>query len=126
MKTQITFLSVLGIVFFCSVACAEFVVIDEAHIFVDPLQVILENKFIDPASIVVSDSTGLAIYTENDDYTIAQINDWTELHPTPFGVDLPNITDGQTLLVDYVFIPEPTALSLLLFPLFIFFRKRKK
>ncbi|MHC4271685.1 MAG: hypothetical protein ACYST2_05175, partial [Planctomycetota bacterium] len=54
-----------------------------------------------------TDSTGLDIYTEGDDYTIEQINGRTRLHLTTLGLIPPNITDGQEVLVDYNFFIEP-------------------
>jgi hypothetical protein len=83
------------------------IVIDESHIFTDPLPVILDRVNIDPTTIVVTDSTGLDVYTEGDDYTIEQINGRTRLHLTTLGLIPPNITDGQEVLVDYNFFIEP-------------------
>ena len=83
------------------------VVIDESHVFTDPLPITLDRANIDTSSIVVTDSTGLNIYTLGDDYTITEINGRVRLNPTILGSIPPNITDGQTLLVDYNFFTSP-------------------
>jgi len=83
------------------------VVIDESHAFTDPLPITLDRVNIDASSIVVTDSTGLNIYTLGDDYTITEINGRVRLNPTILGSIPPNITDGQTLLVDYNFFTSP-------------------
>ncbi len=63
----------------------------------------LDERNIDVSSIVVTDSTGTEVYTEGDDYIITVVDDWIEIRVTDLGVDLPNITDGQSLLIDYTF-----------------------
>jgi hypothetical protein len=83
------------------------VVIDESHIFTDPLAVTLNRVNIDTSTIVVTDSTGLNIYTEGDDYTITEINGRVQLNMTTLGTVPPNVTDGQEILVDYNFFIEP-------------------
>jgi len=83
------------------------VAIDESHIFTDPLPVTLNRVNVDTSTIVVTDSTGLSIYTEGDDYTITEINGRVQLNVTTLGVAPPNVTDGQELLVDYNFFIEP-------------------
>ncbi len=83
------------------------VVIDESHIFNDPLPVTLNRVNIDTSTIVVTDSTGLDVYTEGDDYTITEFDGRVQLNVTTLGIAPPNITDGQELLVDYNFFIEP-------------------
>jgi hypothetical protein len=83
------------------------VVIDESHIFNDPLPVTLNRVNVDTSTIVVTDSTGLNVYTEGDDYTIAEFNGRVRLNVTTLGIAPPNVTDGQELLVDYNFFIEP-------------------
>lgn len=83
------------------------VAIDESHIFTDPLPVTLNRVNVDTSTIVVTDSTGLNIYTEGDDYTITEINGRVQLNVTTLGIAPPNVTDGQELLVDYNFFIEP-------------------
>ncbi|MHC4119424.1 MAG: hypothetical protein ACYSWO_18165 [Planctomycetota bacterium] len=83
------------------------VVIDESHIFIDPLPITLNRVNIDTSTIVVTDSTGLDTYTEGDDYTITEFNGRVQLNMTTLGVIPPNVTDGQEVLVDYNFFIEP-------------------
>jgi len=81
------------------------IVTDESHIVNDPFPVTLNNTNIDTSSIVVTDSTGLYTYTLGDDYTIEEINGQVRLEIIIPGTTLPNISDGQEILVDYkVFI----------------------
>lgn len=83
------------------------VVIDESHVFTDPLPITLDRVNIDTSSIVVTDSTGLNLYTFGDDYTYTEINGRVRLFVTTLGTTPPNISDGQTLLVDYNFFTTP-------------------
>ena len=76
------------------------VVIDESHIFTDPLAITLNRVNIDTSTIVVTDSTGLNTYTEGDDYTITEINGRVQLNMTTLGTVPPNVMDGQEILVD--------------------------
>lgn len=78
-----------------------FPVVDESHIFNDPFPFKLNERNVDTATIVITDVTGLLIYTEGDDYTVTVIGDEVEIQPTTLGSVFPNISDGQTLLVDY-------------------------
>lgn len=78
-------------------------VIDESHIFIDPFPFTLNERNVDIASIVVTDVTGLLVYTEGDDYSIAQIGDQVEITAKTLGTEFPNIIDGQMLLVDYLY-----------------------
>lgn len=83
------------------------VVIDESHIFTDPLPITLDRVNIDTSTIVVTDSSGLNIYTLGDDYTFTEINGRIQLNMTTLGVVPPNVTDGQEIYVDYNFFIEP-------------------
>jgi hypothetical protein len=83
------------------------IVTDEQHIVNDPLPVILNSTNIDTSSIVVTDSTGLFIYTQGDDYIIEEINGQVQLEIIIPGSNLPNISDGQVILVDYKVLIEP-------------------
>jgi len=83
------------------------IVIDESHIFTDPLPVTLDRVNIDTSTIVVTDNTGLNVYTLGDDYTIAEINGRVRLNITTLGAIPPNVSDGQEILVDYTFFIEP-------------------
>ncbi len=83
------------------------IVTDESHIVNDPLPVILNRTNIDISSIVVTDSTGAYTYTRGDDYTIEEINGQIQLEIQIPGGTLPNISDGQKILVDYKVFIEP-------------------
>lgn len=83
------------------------IVIDESHIFIDPLPIALDRVNIDTSTIVVTNNTGLDTYTEGDDYTITEINGRVQLNMTTLGINPPNVTDGQEILVDYNFFIEP-------------------
>jgi hypothetical protein len=83
------------------------IVTDESHTVNDPLPVILNRTNIDTSSIVVTDSTGLYTYTLGDDYTIEEINGKAQLEIIIPGTTLPNISDGQEILVDYKVFIEP-------------------
>lgn len=82
------------------------VVIDESHVFNDPFAITLEQTNIDLTTIVVTDSTGFEVYSEGDDYTVMFVSGRVQLDVTPLGTDLPNIDDGQELLIDYTFAPD--------------------
>jgi len=83
------------------------VVIDESHIFTDPLPITLDRVNIDTSSIVVTDNTGLNIYTLGDDYTVMEINGRIQLNMTTLGVVPPNVSNRQEIYVDYNFFIEP-------------------
>ncbi|RKY09700.1 MAG: hypothetical protein DRP66_01540 [Planctomycetota bacterium] len=78
----------------------------ESHIFDedDPNPVTLERRNIVVDSIVVTDSTGTEIYTEgiDGDYTVREVDGRIELTVYPLDDTLPNISDGQEILVDYL------------------------
>ena len=83
------------------------IVTDESHIVNDPLPVILNRMNIDTSSIVVTDSTGLFTYTPGDDYIIEEINGQVQLEIIIPVTNLPNIIDGQEILVDYKVLIQP-------------------
>jgi hypothetical protein len=83
------------------------VVIDESHIFTDPLPITLDRVNIDTSSILVTDNTGLNIYTLGDDYTVTEINGRIQLNVTTLGGIPPNVSNGQEIFVDYNFFIEP-------------------
>jgi len=55
---------------------------------------------------VVTNVAGDEVYTEGDDYTVSVIGDRVELTVTELGMDGWNISDGDTLYVDYLFNVE--------------------
>jgi len=83
------------------------IVTDESHIVNDPLPVILNRTNVDTSSIVVTDSTGLLIYTQGDDYIIEEISGQVQLKIIIPGTIPPNISDGQEILVNYKVLIEP-------------------
>jgi len=83
------------------------IVIDESHVFTDPLPITLDRVNIDTSSIVVTDNTGLNVYTLGDDYTITEINGRVQLNMTTLGIIPPNVSNNQEILVDYNFFIEP-------------------
>jgi hypothetical protein len=81
------------------------IVVDEPHVFIDPLPITLNNVNVDTSTIVVTDGTGTTVYLVNADYIVTEIDNRVQLEINPFGPG--GITDGQTLLVDYNFFTEP-------------------
>ncbi len=78
-------------------------VIDEPHVFNDPLPIILNRRNIVPGSVVVTGATGFPTYVEGIDYTASYFPDRAEINVIVGG----GITNGQTVLVDYDVGPEP-------------------
>jgi hypothetical protein len=80
------------------------IVIDESHDFDGSNPYItLNERNVVVDTIVVTNTAGNEVYTEGDDYTVSVINDRVELTVTDLGTDIPNISDGQELLVDYLY-----------------------
>jgi len=84
------------------------VVTGESHTFTDPFAITLNKRNIIISTIVVTNKDQTEIYTEgvDGDYTIRQVGDQTELIIDITDADLPNITDGQEILVDYLYEVE--------------------
>ena len=83
------------------------IVTDESHDFDSSFPYItLNERNIVVNTIVVTNVAGNEVYTEGDDYTVSVIGDRVELTVTELGVEVPNISDGDTLLVDYLFNVE--------------------
>ncbi len=57
----------------------------------------LEQPFVIPGSVVVTDELGTTLYEEGVDYELRTIAEFTEIIPLPGG----RIQDGQAVLVDY-------------------------
>ena len=87
------------------------IVVNESHTFTDPLPVELEKRNIIIDSIVVTNSAGTDIYTEgvDGDYTVSEIGDRVEIVIDTSDPDLPNIIDGQELLIDYLYEVEGSS-----------------
>jgi hypothetical protein len=87
-----------------------YTVLNEAHVFIDPFPFTLNQTWVEPFSIIVTDVTGTMIYSEGDDYTINQIRDQVEITCTTLGTMFPNISNGQNLLVDYQYYVETVSI----------------
>ncbi len=62
--------------------------------------IFLDNSFVVPGTIRVTDQAGTTIFNEGVDYRIVQVGDATALERLPGGL----FQDNQTLLVDYRFL----------------------
>ena len=65
--------------------------------------IVLNRRNIDASSIVITDATGVILYSEGVDYTVQNFGDRTEIRRIIGG----NIAPGETVLIDYVIGPEP-------------------
>lgn len=80
-------------------------VADESHAVSSTGEFLLDHRFIDIATIVLTDSTGLTIFSEGSAYTVASVaNDLTEIRIV-FGGP---IAVGDTVLASYLYQPLPT------------------
>jgi hypothetical protein len=79
-------------------------VVDEPHQLLDSEVTILDNENVETDTIVVTDITNSIIYVENQDYTLEQIDTFTRIIREPLG----SIANGQTVLVDYSYIADPS------------------
>ena len=84
-------------------SCKNIVVMEEAHVFNDPFPLTLDKRNVYTESIVITDATGIHVYAEGDDYAVTIVGNEAEIICTTLGKDFPNIVDGQTLLVDYIY-----------------------
>ncbi|GMU81216.1 MAG: hypothetical protein AMXMBFR47_10870 [Planctomycetota bacterium] len=73
------------------------IVIQESHTLRDPLPVFLAHDNVRPLSVVVTDSGGRRVFFPGVDYLLLRSGRYTALYRVPTG----NITDGQTVLVNY-------------------------
>ena len=76
---------------------------DENYRLEDGNEPLLLASRIDAGSIVVSDATGFTIYREGFDYDVVTFGDRVSLRRVPTG----DITDGQSLRVDYRYEVSP-------------------
>ncbi len=72
-------------------------IINEAATLFDGQTILLENPYADPASVLVTDETGLIPYQENLDYVLITRGDFLEIQRLPGG----QIPDGTKILIDY-------------------------
>ncbi|MDH3980702.1 MAG: hypothetical protein OEU91_09360 [Gammaproteobacteria bacterium] len=79
---------------------------EESHTFIGAsTQIFLDNIAIDTATIIVTDSTGLITYVEGTDYFVDLVGSSVRITRDPFA----GIVDGQQVLVDYDYEPDPPA-----------------
>jgi hypothetical protein len=76
---------------------------DELFVFNAADMFVIEGRNIIETSLVITDVTGLIIYTEGTDYTVLGFPDRVEVRRVPGG----DINPGQAVLVDYVIGPVP-------------------
>lgn len=84
------------------------IVVGELHRFTDPDAVMLNERNVSIDTIVVTSADGDEVYEEgiDGDYTVRQVGDRFELVIDTNDDDLPNISDGDDILVDYLYIVE--------------------
>jgi len=75
----------------------------ESHTFGPAGTFLLDNRRVDPATVVITDVTGTTIFEEGPDYTLTVVGDRLEVERNPLGL----IEEGQTVLVDYTFEVPP-------------------
>jgi len=73
-------------------------VVDEPQTLTDTRAVLLNNPFVIPESIVVTDATGIVIYQENIDYILIPRGNFLEIQRIPGG----QILEGSEVYVDYL------------------------
>ena len=78
-------------------------ILDESHVLQDGVVTQLDNPNVILDTIEVTDVTNTIIYVEGQDYTIEVDDSFVRIIRTTFG----SIQNGQPVLVDYVFIPDP-------------------
>ncbi len=74
-------------------------VLDESHVLSGLTSVLLDEEYVLPGSITVSNLTHTQTYVENVDYRLTVIGNEIRIERLATG----NITDGETVLVDYVY-----------------------
>jgi hypothetical protein len=80
-------------------------IIDEQSVIDLTNIVVLNERFIDPSTIVVTDAAGIVVFTEGADYIVVSVaNNVTEIQILPAGL----INVGDTISVDYKFASAPS------------------
>ena len=80
-------------------------VVDESHAVPPSLRVLLDRRFIDQGSIVITDSSGVVVFDEGNDYTInSRADDFTEIRIVSGG----QINVGDTILASYRYESLPS------------------
>lgn len=78
-------------------------VLDQPETFSDPAPAIVTGNGIVPASVRITDATGLIVYQPGLDYNLRGFPDRLEIDRVIGG----RIANGQTVLVDYSLLPQP-------------------
>lgn len=76
---------------------------DDLRIFDAAGRITIDVRNIVPSSIVVTDVTGIFVYTDGVDYSVDDFPDRVEIRRLPGG----DIGPNQAVLIDYVIGPEP-------------------
>lgn len=74
-------------------------VLDESHVLNGLTSVLLDEEFVLPGSVMVSNITHTQTYVENVDYQLTVVGDEIRIERLATG----NIADGETVLIDYVY-----------------------
>lgn len=77
-------------------------VIDVPRQFSDPTPIILVGNNIDPSSVRITDPSGIVLYRPGEDYTVTPFADRVEIDRVIGG----RISNGQTVLIDYLTNPQ--------------------
>jgi len=80
-------------------------IFDEAHAFGPSGLITLERQNIEPASIVITNATGILTFLPGVDYTLRAFPDRVEIRRVLGG----SIAEGEVLLIDYRIGPEPAS-----------------
>jgi hypothetical protein len=81
-------------------------VVDESHVVPATLDVILDQRFVDRTTVVVTDGAGVIVFVEGVDYDLVAIaDDFTEIRAIPGG----QINASDTILVSYRFESLPSV-----------------
>jgi len=78
-------------------------VLDQPATFTDPLPIVLSGRNIRPGSLVLTDPSGILVYSPGVDYTVNNFPDRVEIDRVVGG----RITSGQGVLLDYILEPSP-------------------
>jgi hypothetical protein len=79
-------------------------VIDESITLADGVLTLLENQNIDRTSIIITDVSGITIYTEGVHYLVTEIDNFIRITR----LNVPGgIGNGDTVLVDYFYLGNP-------------------
>lgn len=78
-------------------------VTDESHVLDDATVTLLANRFVDPATVVVTSADRSVVYAVGVDYTLALVGSTLRISRSSFGA----IAQGQTVRVNYTWQASP-------------------